>query len=210
MTLHPTILAMALAALLAACARSETPNEGASESQGESADTIREAHQHAHAPSPDRAAASSSQGPTVADIDRWQRGMAAERKALQEVAAKLAAAARNDEAARLEAVNASLEMNTLDAATAAAGLDGESYRRIRSTFSDAVSQLSPMEMEMDLRSTPGHMVEQFRQSREQSAAQLSAKLPPEVFAALKARAAELRQLDKELTLDRLRIANSVR
>lgn len=203
MNLHRVAPALVLASLLAACGKSEAPEEPAAPAQAAPEATPAPA---AAAPTP---AAPARREATVEDIERWQRGMAAEKKAVQDAAAKLAEA-KGDEAAKLAALSASLESSTIDAGAAAAGLDRDGYRRIRSTLSDAVAQLSPLEMEMDVAKMPAPMVEQFKQAREQGVAQLSAKLPPHLFAALQARAAELRQQDKELVGERLKVATAAR
>jgi hypothetical protein len=158
------------------------------------------------APSPATPSAASTV--SVDDIELWKRGMEAERKAVQDAAAKLAQA--KDENEKLEALTASMEMSTIDAAASAAGVDRDRYRRIRNTLSDAVSQLSPIEMEMDVSKMPPEMVEQMKQARASSVSQLEANLPPDVFEALKARAAELREQDKLLVAERLKVATSAR
>jgi len=134
--------------------------------------------------------------------------MEAELKAVQEAGEKLTAAKDDNE--KLEALSASLEMNTIDAAAAAAGLDRDQYRRIRNTFSDAVAQLSPIEMEMDVAKMPPQMVEQMQEARTASAAQLATQLPADVFETLKTRAAELREQDKLLVAERLKVATKAR
>jgi len=134
--------------------------------------------------------------------------MEAELKAIQDAAAKLADA--KDDNAKLEALTASTEMNTIDAAAAGAGVDRDRYRRIRNTFSDAVAQLSPIEMEMDVAAMPAQMVEQMKEARAAAAAQLASQLPADVLEALKPRAAELRQQDKLLVAERLKVATSAR
>lgn len=206
MNLHRVAPALVLATLLAACGKSEAPEESAAPAQPAPEATQAPA---AAAPAASAAATPARREATVEDIERWQRGMAAEKKAVQDAAAKLAEA-KGDEAAKLAALGASLESSTIDAGAAAAGLDRDGYRRIRSTLSDAVAQLSPLEMEMDVAKMPAPMVEQFKQAREQGVAQLSAKLPPDLFAALQARAAELRRQDKELVAERLKVATAAR
>ncbi|MBE7367527.1 hypothetical protein [Ramlibacter pallidus] len=201
------LLAISLSATLVACGKADAPDTAEADAKEQAAPAAQQAAAPA-APTPP--AAPVRKEPTVEDIERWQRGMAAEKKAVQEAAAKLAATAKDDQAARLEALSASLEMNTLDAGAAAAGVDRDAYRRIRSTFSEAVSTLSPLEMEMDVSKMPANMVEQMKQGREQSAAQLAGRLSPDLFAALKTRAAELRQQDKELVGERLKVASAAR
>ena len=193
-----------LVSSLVACGQADAPKEAESSSEEKQA-----AAAPAPAPAPAaQPAAAERSAPAVEDIERWQRGMAAEKKLVQEAAAKLAAA--KDEGAKLEALNVATEMGTLDAGASAAGLDRDAYRRIRSTFSGAVSQLSPIEMEMDVSKMPPELVTQMQQGREAGAEQLARQLPAEVFAALKARAGELRQQDKELVAERLKVAQAAR
>ena len=145
---------------------------------------------------------------TVDDIDRWQRGMQAELASVQEAATKLSNA--KDENEKLEALHATTEMGTLEAGAAAAGVAPDRYRRLRNHFSGAVSQLSPLEMEMDVSQMPKEMVEQMQQARAAGVAQLESQLPTDVLDALKARASELRQQEKLLVAERLKVAMSVR
>lgn len=145
---------------------------------------------------------------SVDDIDRWQRGMQAEVAAVQEAAAKLANA--KDENEKLEALTAANDMGTLEAGASAAGVDPDRYRRLRNHFSGAVSQLSPIEMEMDVSQMPKEMVEQMQQARAAGVAQLEGQLPADVLDALKVRAAELRQQEKQLVGERLKVATSAR
>ena len=173
------------------------PSEDATPTQSSPAET-------APAPAPQ----SSSAAMSVDDIDRWQRGLEAELKAVQDAAAKLAEAKDDDE--KLAALTASTEMSTIDAGAAAAGVDRDRYRRIRNTMSNAVSQLSPIEMEMDLSKMPPEMAEQMKQAREGGVRELEKDLPADVFAALKTRAGELRQQDKLLVAERLKVAMNSR
>jgi predicted small lipoprotein YifL len=164
-------------------------------------------------PSPTEAAPaatlqSSNSAMSVDDIDRWQRGLEAELKAVQHAAAKLAEAKDDNE--KLTALTASTEMSTIDAGAGAAGVDRDRYRRIRNTMSNAVSQLSPIEMEMDLSKMPPEMAEQMKQARESGVTELQKELPADVFAALQARAGELRQQDKLLVAERLKVAMNSR
>ena len=157
------------------------------------------------APAP---ASSNTAEVSVDDIDRWQRGMQAELASVQEAATKLANA--KDENEKLEALHAATEMGTLEAGASAAGVDPDRYRRLRNHFSGAVSQLSPIEIEMDVSQMPKEMVEQMQQAREAGVAQLEGQLSTDVLDALKARAAELRQQEKLLVGERLNVATSAR
>jgi hypothetical protein len=145
---------------------------------------------------------------SVDDIDRWQRGMEAELQPTREAAAKLAQAKDDNE--KLQALQAATEMGTIDAGADAAGVDRDRYRRIRNHFSNAVSQLSPIEMEMDVSQMPAEMVEQMKQARAAGVSQLESQLPADVLETLKARAAQLRQQDKNLVGERMKVAMSAR
>lgn len=134
--------------------------------------------------------------------------MEAELNAVKEAATKLSSA--KDENEKLEALHASTEMGTIEAGATAASVDPDRYRRIRNHFSGAVSQLSPIEMEMDVTQMPKGMVEQMQQARAAGAAQLEGQLPPDVLEALKVRAAELRQQEKLLVAERLKVATAAR
>ena len=199
------LLAVALTALitLAACSRESA----------EQAEQATEEPQAASSPADEPALTSTPQASntgevTVDDIDRWQRGMDAELQATQEAAAKLAQA--KDENEKLEALHAATELGTIDAGAHAAGVDRDRYRRIRNQLSNAVSQLSPIEMEMDVSQMPAEMVEQMKQARAAGVSQLESQLPADVVEALKTRAAELRQQDKSLVAERLKVAMSAR
>ena len=198
-------LAVALTALitLAACSRESA----------EQAEQARQEPQAASSPADqpaltDTPQASNTGEVSVDDIDRWQRGMDAELQATQEAAAKLAQA--KDENEKLEALHAATELGTIDAGAHAAGVDHDRYRRIRNQLSNAVSQLSPIEMEMDVSQMPAEMVEQMKQARAAGVSQLESQLPADVVEALKTRAAELRQQDKSLVAERLKVAMSAR
>src|SRR5258705_478277 len=78
---------------------------------------------------------------TVADIDRWDKGMAAELEAVHAAAAHLKQAKTADDT--LTAMTATQDMNTLEAGAQAAGVDRERYNLIRSTLSEAASYLAP-------------------------------------------------------------------
>ena len=145
---------------------------------------------------------------SVEDIERWALGLAAERQAVTEAAAQLATA--QDDTAKLEALHATTEQGTLDAGAAAAGLDRDRYRYVRSTLSGAVSQLTPLEEEMDVSTMGADMVKQMEEARAAGVSQLASELPPEVLEALRARAIELRRLDKTIVGERLKVAMQAR
>lgn len=145
---------------------------------------------------------------SVEDIERWQRGVQAEAAAVQEASARLDEAKNNDE--KLDAITAATELKTLEKGAAAAGLSTDRYRFVRNTFSNAVSQLTPLEQEMDVSAMPKEMLEQMRQAREASVAQLAGTIPADVIEALRPKASELRKQDVTLAGERVKIATRAR
>lgn len=144
---------------------------------------------------------------TVADIDRWQKGMAAELQAVQDAAKQLHdAKSGNDTVTAMFATN---ETSTLPAGAKAAGVDEERYKFIRSTLSTVVGEMSPISSEMNTKDMPPQMVAQLQQGRDQALARSTATMAPDVVAALKPRAAALRKQDLELTAARLKAAGAV-
>jgi hypothetical protein len=143
---------------------------------------------------------------TVADIDRWSQGMAAELEAVHAAAAKLKQAKTADDTSN--AMAGMLDTQTLGAGAQAAGVDGERYNLIRSTFSTAAGYLAPSIGGLD---TTNLSPEQRADMRRDNAAQLDQMkdvLPPDVVSALTPRAAELRTKDLELTAARLKAAGA--
>jgi hypothetical protein len=74
---------------------------------------------------------------TVADIDRWEKGMAAELEAVNAAGAKRKAAKTGDDT--LSAMMAVQDQATMEIGAKAADVEGERYNLIRSTFSTAAS-----------------------------------------------------------------------
>ena len=151
------------------------------------------------------AAADPGQKPlTVADIDRWEKGMAAEREAVNAAGAKRKAAKTADDT--MSAMMAVQDQATMETGAKAAGVDGERYNLIRSTFSTAASYLAPSIGGID---TTGLSPDQRAELRAGNAAQLEQMkdmVPPDVVSALTPRAAELRTKDLELTAARMKAA----
>jgi hypothetical protein len=139
---------------------------------------------------------------TVADIDRWERGMAAELKAVQAAGEKRKSAKTGDDT--VSAMMAVQDQATLETGAKAAGVDGERYNLIRSTFSAAASYLAPSVGGID---TTGLTPAQRADIRAGNAAQLERMkdlVPPDVVSALTPRAADLRTKDLELTAARMK------
>jgi len=189
-----------IAFLIAACGKSES-----------SADTtsIDTASQAAAAPAATQSqpTTTNSEPVSVDDIDRWQRGMAAELKAVQDAGVKLKAAKTANDT--LDATMAANDMSTRDAGAAAAGLNPDRYQFVRTTLSSAVGKLSPLEMEMNVKEMPPEMIAQMQKSREESLKQMSNEVPAAVIEALRPRAAELRKQDMTLTGERLTASGAV-
>ena len=189
-----------LSAGLAACASGDR-EEAAADSAVDSAAAVAPPTDAAPAPAP---ATETDDAPLgAADLDRWQKGMEAELKAVQEAGAKLAAARSGLDS--LAAVGATSESATRDVGAAAAGVSGDRYQKIRSTLSNLAGQMVPSEMETG-GSMPAAMVEQIKQGREAGLAQLVAELPAELVDAMRPRAEALRRQEVELLAARMRAA----
>ncbi len=139
---------------------------------------------------------------TVADIDRWASGMAAELEAVHAAVAKLKEAKTADDTTT--AMMAVQDMSTLDAGAQAAGLDRERYNLVRTTLSEAASYLAPSVGGLD---TTGLSPDQRAEMRRGNAAQLEQmkdRVPPDVVSALAPKAAQLRKQDLELAVARIK------
>jgi hypothetical protein len=154
---------------------------------------------------PAAAPADAGQKPvTVADIDRWDKGMAAELEAVHAAAAKLKQAKTADDT--LTAMMGAQDMNTLEAGAQAAGVDRERYNLIRSTLSEAASYLAPSVGGLDTtRLSPDQRAE-LRRGNATQLEQMKDRVPPDVTSALAPRAAQLRTKDLELVAARLKAA----
>ena len=143
---------------------------------------------------------------TVADIDRWQRGMEAELAAVRDAGKQLKAAkTANDTMSAMMAAN---ETSTRAAGAKAAGVDENRYGVIVSTLSSVAVYMAPIEQEMNVKDMPPEMVAQMKQGREQSLERASAGIPKDVLDALRPRAAELRKQDLTLAGERLKAAGA--
>jgi hypothetical protein len=183
-----------LAVLLASC--------GADEANPPDEDTLGELPAGEPAPVPQAAGEPTTAPLTVEDIDRWQRGMEAELRAVQEAGTKLRAAKTAEDT--LNAMMAANDMQTLAAGSSAAGVSAERYQYIRTTLSTATGYLSPLEQEMDVSRMPAASVQELQRGREAGLAQMSNEIPSNVVDTLRPRAAALRQQDRNLTGERLK------
>ena len=185
--------------LLAACGRGDAD---AADADTAAADTSAAAATAAPAPTPAPDAAPTPL--TVADIDRWERGMAAELEAVKAAGARLRQATSGADSAA--AIGEMTEGSTLAAGASAAGVDEERYRRLRSELAEVVEPMSPLEQEMDVSKMPASMVAEMRKGREDALARVTAALPADLVEALRPRAAALRTQQKMLVDERLKAA----
>ena len=157
---------------------------------------------------PASSSAASTDAPiTVADIDAWQKGMTAELTAVQD-----AGTARQNAKNATDTLNAMFganDMSTRPAGAKGAGMSEARYQYVSNKLSSIVGNLSPIEAEMNMKDMPESFRKQMQQSREQSATQEMAGMAPDVQAALRTRAADLRKQSLELAGARLRAAGAV-
>src|SRR3954471_7471356 len=144
---------------------------------------------------------------TKADVQRWERGMEGELKAVQEASAKMKSARTGEDS--LNAMMGVQEMSTAPAGAKAAGVDEERYKFIRSNLSAVVSYLTPPELEgMDTTKMPQSLRDEFRTGREAQLQRMATDVPADVVEALRPRAVELRKKDMELAGARLKGAGA--
>ena len=144
---------------------------------------------------------------TAGDVQRWERGMEGELKAVQAAGAKMKSARTGEDS--LNAMMGVQEMTTVSAGAQAAGVDEERYKFIRSNLSAVVSYLTPPELEgMDTTKMPQSLRDEFRTGREAQLQRMAQDVPADVVAALRPRAAELRKKDMELAGARLKGAGA--
>jgi hypothetical protein len=150
---------------------------------------------------------SSSAPLTPADVERWERGIEGELKAVREAGAKMKSARTGEDS--LNAMMGVQEMTTVSAGAKAAGVDEERYKFIRSNLSAVVSYLTPPELEgMDTTKMPQSMRDEFRTGREAQLQRMAQDVPADVIEVLKPRATELRKKDMELVGARLKGAGA--
>jgi hypothetical protein len=138
----------------------------------------------------------------VEDIDRWEKGMAAELAAVQEAGKKLVGAKTSDDT--LSALMAVQEMSTTPIGAKAAGVDPDRYQAIRSDLSAAVSYLAPHLGGIDTTILSPAQREEMRQMNAAQLKQMETRVPPPVVEALRPRAEALRKQNLELVGARLK------
>lgn len=160
-------------------------------------------------PAGDTSAASSSPatntGPkplTVADIDRWEKGMAAELEAVRAAGARLKEAKTGDDS--LSAMMGVQETTTTPAGARAAGVDEERYKQIRSDLSTAATYLAPSVGGIDTTMLSQEQRDVMRHDNLAQLEEMKDRVPPDVVKALAPRAVELRTKNLELVAARLK------
>lgn len=189
-------LACALALTLTACGGDSDSDEAAPPE--DAADTETPAASEA-APS-----AGTMTPVTVADIDGWKKGMAAELEAVRAAGTKLREAKTGDDT--LSAMMGVQEMATWETGAKAAGLDVERYKFVNSELSAAVSYLTPDLGGIDTTMLSPAQRDELRAGNAAQLKQMEERVPPDVVEALKPRAAELRRQSLELAAERLKAA----
>jgi hypothetical protein len=185
---------------LAGCGGGEGKEEAHDEAASDAAGNA-----PAPAPAPDTASQSgdpSSAPLSVEDIERWEKGMAAELAAVQEAGAKLKSAKTGEDT--LSAMMAVQEMTTTPAGARAAGVDEERYKTLRSDLSAAVAYLTPHLGGIDTTMLSPAQREEMRQMNAAQLKQLEGRVPAEVIEALKPKAEALRKKNLELAAARLK------
>ena len=139
---------------------------------------------------------------TTADIDRWDKGMAGELKAVAEAGTKLKTARTNADS--LNVMMGVQEMNTVAAGAEAAGMEQERYKFARSNLSAVVNYLTPSQGGIDTTMLSQAQRDEMRQMNEARIQQMQQEVPAEVVEALRPRAVELRKKSWELIGARLK------
>lgn len=170
-------------------------------------EAVADAAGDAPAPAPD--AAGQPGGPSsaplsVEDIERWEKGMAAELAAVQEAGAKLKSAKTGEDT--LSALMGVQEMTTTAAGARAAGVDEERYSVVRSDLSAAAAYLTPHLGGIDTTMLSPAQREEMREMNAAQLKQMEGRVPAEVIEALKPRAEALRKKSLELAGARLKEA----
>jgi hypothetical protein len=197
-----TARTLLLVSLLAACGGAK--DDASADDSAAQADSAAAVAAAEPAPAAAPPAPASDAAVTVDDIDRWQRGMAAELQAVRDAGERLKTAKTgNDTVTAMFAAN---ETSTRAAGASAAGVDENRYNRIRSALSSLVGALAPLEVDMNVSQMPAPMVAQMKQAREQQLAQLAPQHPAELIEALRPRAGDLRKQELTLVGERLKAA----
>jgi hypothetical protein len=154
------------------------------------------------APAPGQPGTPTSAPISVDEIERWEKGMAAELAAVHEAGAKLKSAMTGEDT--LSALMGVQEMTTTATGARAAGLDEERYSVVRSDLSAAAAYLTPHLGGIDTTVLSPAQREEMRQMNAAQLKQMEGRVPAEVVEALKPKAEELRKKSLELAGARLK------
>ena len=159
------------------------------------------------APPASQAQPASSTNPIAApltkpDIERWEKGMAGEMKAIEDAAAKMKTARSGEDT--VTAMMGVQETATSEAGAKAAGLEHERYKFIRSNLSAVTNYLTPSQGGIDTTTLSQSQRDELRQMNEARIQQMQQDVPAEVVEALRPRAVELRKKSWELIGARLK------
>ena len=199
------VLALALVAACGGDDRSAREADAAADEAAEAEATP--AADAAGTPAPAPAAAGAATRPLdVADIDRWQKGMAGELDAVRAASEKLKTARTGEDT--LSAMMGVQESSTREAGAKAAGVDVERYGFLRSNLSAAASYLAPHLGGIDTTMLSPAQRDEMRQMNEAQIQQLEKDVPRSVIDALRPRAETLRKQDLELVGARLKAAGA--
>jgi len=140
----------------------------------------------------------------VEDIERWEKGMAAELAAVRDAGKQLATASTGQDT--LAAVMGVQEMTTAAIGARAAGVDLERYNALRSDLSAAVAYLTPHLGGIDTTMLSPDQRDEMRQMNAAQLKQMETRVPPPVVDALRPQAEALRKMNLELAGARLKSA----
>lgn len=138
----------------------------------------------------------------VADIDRWERGMAAELEAVSAAAERMKSARTGEDS--MAAMMGVQEMATLDAGARAAGVDPERYRVIREHLSSAAGYMAPGLGGIDTTMLSPEQRQEMARLNEAQLERLQESVPEEVANALRPRASALRKQELALVAARVK------
>lgn len=202
--MHPRLLPAAAAALLAASLYACGSRDSKPDPDTSNADTTAGTGAADTTAAPTSApAADPGQTPlTVADIDRWEKGMAAELDAVHAAGGRLKEAKNGNDT--LTAMMGVQEMATTEAGAKGAGVDPERYKLIRSELSAATGYLAPTIGGVDTTMLSAEQRAEMRNMNQAQLEQMKGTVPPDVVAALTPRAAALRTRSLELVGARLK------
>jgi hypothetical protein len=205
-SIRPLMIALLCSTLIQGCGGRDDSDTAATDSAA-AADTAPAAETATASAGGSTEPASAEASMTVADIDRWQRGMDAELVAVREAGTKLKEAKTSTDT--MNAIFAANDMSTRAAGARGAGVDENRYGLINSTLSALNRNMAPLSSEMDVTKMPPEAVTALSAARDTALMRMVGSYPPAVVEALRPRAEALRKQEMELVAARLRAAGMV-